>query len=363
MNEQIQSLAELYYKNPSDQVVFSKLYKLTRPILLGLSKGILKDSMAAEDNVSEVFMRVIKDTNFIFDPLKDYLSYLRTVASNGAKQMFKKKKRMNAVLTYESNYNQPRDDDFTDNKLDYLRVDAKDNVFEVEIAEMLHYSNEMKCEAVLNLLSKSGNEVLIAAILSRMDPDDMDIFKDVMDKCGLDTALVTSNGYKDIVDSFGLNIGVDKRGSVKTGVVKTRVFRGKRKIQLQIDKLIAESLSNDDITKRTKKNVNGDVCNYYDGGGVKEKFSYRNNLRHGPYRYYHQNGQLGISGNYKNGVTIGRWESFNEDGIADNVIIYSHNMYWFENYFIDGNTEESGLVELKNGRVVKVTNDITPSSN
>jgi len=55
---------------------------------------------------------------------------------------------------------------------------------------------------------------------------------------------------------------------------------------------------------------------------------------------FHQNGQLHMFGTYKNGLRHGPWKSYYEDGTL-----------WSDNYFVDGNNEGDYANYFENGQI------------
>ena len=56
---------------------------------------------------------------------------------------------------------------------------------------------------------------------------------------------------------------------------------------------------------------------FYDNGGIKEKGTYKNDEKDGPWVKYHDNGQLFRKGTYKNGKKDGPWVDYKPDGTVN----------------------------------------------
>ena len=58
----------------------------------------------------------------------------------------------------------------------------------------------------------------------------------------------------------------------------------------------------------------GEAVQFYDNGQLREKETYRDGTKSGPFERYHKNGILKLKGNFKDGEQDGPWKAYNEKG-------------------------------------------------
>lgn len=107
--------------------------------------------------------------------------------------------------------------------------------------------------------------------------------------------------------------------------------------------------------------IDGIKINQYDIDGRKtgywetdnERGVYKNGIEDGPWKTYHENGQLQRNGSYINGKRDGYWETYHENGNLAGKGSYIDDKkdgIW-EEYFHDGEFWYKG--EYKNGKYIK----------
>ena len=314
MNEHIQAIGAKYFADRNEQS-FAKFYNDLKPLVLTISKKILTDQEAAEENVSRVFMKIYRNDRFVFDPKRSFLSYVYNTTKNSAIVMYNSFKKRKEVC--ESELTNEHNEDM-ESLLDYLYVhNTEDAMREVdqtniEDREMLHNSPKEMCKRVMHIIDRvSDNE------------QDAEILKDV---------LFRGIGPDEVKEIYGLKSRI---------TITSRRRRGLQKIRKELEKEInASKLDDGDKldgeVKTYHKNeklmffaqvkggkLNGRFEKWAADGNMKCTGSYRDGFRHGEYRELHQDGSLKLHGKYEDDKKTGLWERFYENGKLEESVDHS----------------------------------------
>ena len=60
-------------------------------------------------------------------------------------------------------------------------------------------------------------------------------------------------------------------------------------------------------------------CSYYSNQQLKEVKFTKNGILEGPYKVFYDNGILKVSGTYQNGIAIGQWLRYDQEGRLENI--------------------------------------------
>ena len=78
----------------------------------------------------------------------------------------------------------------------------------------------------------------------------------------------------------------------------------------------------DSLHTQTIKDGNGQIVNYYVGGVVKERYTFKNGLKTGPFEERTANGVLSVAGAFDQGKKDGLWEFYRFDGVLEKQVGY-----------------------------------------
>jgi antitoxin component YwqK of YwqJK toxin-antitoxin module len=74
--------------------------------------------------------------------------------------------------------------------------------------------------------------------------------------------------------------------------------------------------------------LDGLVATYRDDGSLLAETTYRQGVRHGPYRDYWPNGRVSLEGQYVNGLQEGEWRFYDRDGSLREVLRFMGGREW-----------------------------------
>lgn len=366
MNTQIQLAAQKFYETRCDSD-FNILTKLIYDKIIRISRPIVRDEETACENANNVLMKIYYSQTFVFDPDKSYLAYIYKVAHNGAKMLFNRKKRDKLISESKLSGNPCED---KDNILDFLNEEPTEMNFELQ-NDCLHSDTESLYDRILNSFRENIDDEDNRSII--MDALCSDVFRELEEEAKTDKNKKKElEYYKRKMKKYGFNISTDvqnyadiakKYNLQSVGAVKTKVFRAKEKIKIEVTKEMAASKATDgdnidgihryyykDGKKKkaeiTYKNglMHGKHIEWWKNGKIKMECNYVDNKLDGKYVTYYKNGFVMQSGHYKDGIRCGDWIGYNPDQSVNSEYNYCSDATFFCHYDKNGKVVDSGIL-------------------
>lgn len=342
MNPKIQEVSRNYFQERSEKN-FNVMYDTLRPVVEAASKRILKDDDLVSDNVTEVFMKIHNNKEFIFAEDKSFLSWIFNTTRHSAISIYNKARR---VTTKET----PDGKEKVKIKRLYLESDFA-TLGEEEIENTLDYlaqtqgvdkdgSNHEEEETPYTMQVTNVHDKVIKII--------NDISPSPQDAQLLVDRLIGDISPETLKDTYGIASRVTVTSRRRRALVKINDILTP---EINERKLADGNLQNGDVVLKFEDGtirhkftlVNGKVCGkticYFPNGKVMKKVEYNNGVRHGEYEEFFVNGFMKKEGKYENGTKSGVWSRYDDEGNIQEDVDYSNHGHYIM-YSEDGAKKE-----------------------
>jgi RNA polymerase sigma factor (sigma-70 family) len=330
----VQNVAKQYFEDRNEKN-FNELYKVCLPIVKAASNNILRNSALVEEIAQTVFIKIHSNLNYKFVDDKSFLSYIYTLSQNFAKISYNKSSKSKVIAISKLNIFDDIED--SNDLLDIINKDKDENIVDIECCELLHNSSDKQYNRVLNIVENLDEEKLI-------------FFKD---------AIFSQNDYTQIKEKYNLNT---------EGAVKTRVHRIRDKIRSAYKEELISSDFEDgnhnvkgnirlyhnngelkfEFTLNSNSKIHGVVKKFDEDGCIVSSMTYNNGVLDGRNITYFNNGEIKISGSYKNGLRHGIFKTYGFDDNSNHILLETIDYYegtkgYYEIFDENGLVEQSGI--------------------
>jgi RNA polymerase sigma factor (sigma-70 family) len=393
MNNRIQALAEKFFTARSEKD-FGNLYNALYKGICETANKVLKDEEAAKDVASEVFIKVYENTKYVFDPGKDFLSYLITSTHNEAISTLNKMRKTTTFIDYTIDEVVPTKI-FTyssaeemataqKNSLGLVATGSETSAIEMEKvlerkvksrakrfvpeSELVFETKEDELENALDYhASKAGvtdsqpDEVFFltynsdSKIVEAVERVIDQISNNEKDRNLLRAIFIEGIGPTELKKMFKMNSRITitsrrRRALAKIVEAIKAVLNGEKLADgIDLKNEIAQiSYKGTNIPKFIAtfngKQLNGECKKMRKNGIIHYSCGYMDNIKHGEYREYYENGTMKTFGFYTNGKKSGLWKRYDENGNITECADYATGKC--ELYFENGEIES--IVEIMN---------------
>jgi antitoxin component YwqK of YwqJK toxin-antitoxin module len=335
LKEKIQNSAAQFFKDRTEKN-FSNFYEVTSPVVRSISMKMLKNSDVVDEVVSEVFVKIWTNENYVFDEEKSYYSYLFTTTLNCSRQIYKKIKE-DKLITESSLINDPE----TENMIDYLNNNQKtvtdtelDFTINPEYYDCFHENKKalyIRVYSIVDEIAKGKNAELLK-----------DIFFE-------------NTNRNNLADIYGINSRITitsrrRRAAQKINFLLTLEINGSKfasgeKISGDFVLLNKKTGTKKFVGSCVEGRLNGCCKTYSPNGVLIIETNYTLGIRNGKHSEWYLNGKIKVDGTYENGIKVGEWKRYNESGEIDEIYDFDENHF---KIFENGKILEEGYSLMKN---------------
>ncbi len=197
-------------------------------------------------------------------------------------------------------------------------VSNDDVINEIEVNELIHNSDAMKYQKVLEIINNfNSSDVLMDAMVNLPSYAKVAEKHDIGTPSAIKTRVFRAKKIVDrIVTPDDIWSRIHTEGYIYTGSIKLYHTNGKPKLTGYFEASIRH----------------GKFVLYHDNGSIKKIINYDRGVRHGEYMEYDASGSLILEGNFENGMRHGKWKYYNCKSLTAMVDFYMSIPGYYERF-------------------------------